>query len=302
LVQDSTKTRFRVKCFSGNALAMQLGQWGIKPLQPSDAPTAYLLFKEGTRLTAAQIHAFAAASAKVFVSHDPADGSSPLGNPPDLATQNKGLRTELLPLDKQWVELLRDGLTFDLAGLAPGPACAEPLPAPRHRFDWHEQTDLAGLEAVMLTTGPHLQGGEASMPVLRTMIALVRDLTLFFEEMVAVVWPPSGSLIGRRFFESTATAWLDGGPFPALGLAAFDLAADGALETSGLSLWVGHELRIDPALAQDKVAGTRLGLRLVNHLVMLGGLHGEERITAPDGTRLIMLPASDGGPIRVQRE
>lgn len=205
-------------------------------------------------------------------------------------------------MEKQWVELLRDGLTFDLAGLAPGPACAAIMPAPVHRFDWQGTQDLAELEAMLLAAGPHLQGGETSAPVLRTMVALARDLALFFEDMIAVVWTPSASLIGRRFFESTATAWLDGGPFPALGLTAFDLAEDGALETTGLSLWVGHELRIDPALAQDKVAGTRLGLRLVNHLVMLGGLANEERITAPDGTRLVMLPASDDGPIEVQRE
>lgn len=271
-------------------------------MQPSDAPAAYLLFQEGARLTSAQIQAFAASSAKVFISHDPSAPSSPLGNPPDLALENEVTGTELLPVEKHWVEMLRGGLTFDLSGLAAGPDCAAIMPAPLHFFDWQGAKDLAGLEAISLTAGPHLQGGQTSVPVLRTMIALARDLTLFFEEIVAIVWPPAATLIGRRFFESTATAWLDGGPFPALGITAFDLAADGALETRGLSLWVGHELRIDPALAQDKIAGTRLGLRLVNHLVMLGDLTGEERITAPDGTRLIMLPASDEGPIRVQRE
>jgi hypothetical protein len=269
-------------------------------LQQSHAPTLYLLFEEGKRPSATHIHAFAAASAKVFVSHDPEAASSLLGNPGELPPVSGELGAEILPLTKVWVELLRDGLTFDLTGLAHGPACSAPVCA--HRFDWQETAHRVPLEAVQLGVGPHLHGAQASIPVLRTMIALARDLALFFEDMTAVVWPPSSSLIGRRFFESTVTAWLDGGPFPGLGLAAFHQADDGALETSGLTLWVGHELRIDPALAQEKVAGTRLGLRLVNHLVTLGSLEQEQRIVAPDGTRLVIMPASGDGPIRVQRE
>lgn len=201
---------------------------------------------------------------------------------------------------KQWVELLRDGLTFDLQGLAPGPACA--VPAIQHKFDWAHGADPHQCEALRVTIGPHLQGAERAMPVLRTLVALGRDLALFFEEMAAVIWSPSGALIGRRFFESTATAWLDGGPFPALGLTAFAEAEDGALHSVGLDWWIGQELRIEPLLAHDKVAATRLGVRLINHLVMLGGLTQEQRIAAPDGTRLVMEPVGGQRLIKVKRE
>ena len=201
---------------------------------------------------------------------------------------------------KQWVEILRDGLTFDLSGLAPGPAWA--MPETVHQFDWAADVALDHHEAVLISAGPHIDGAQNAVPVMRAMVGLARDLALFFEELAGVIWPPARSLIGRRFFESTATAWLDGGPFPALGLTAFELAEEGALQTIGLAPWAGSELRIDPALAQDKVAATRLGLRLVNHIVMLGGLLQPERIVAPDGTRLVLLPPGDDGPIRVQRE
>jgi hypothetical protein len=285
-------------------------------VQEQDAAGLYLLFEKGRRPSAAAIHAFAAASGKVSVSHDPVGiESSLVGNPSDVTLPNAVTDAGVLPLEKQWVEVLRDGLTFDLAGLAPGPACTPA--AIRHWFDWngapaadHGAGDDPAAdphaadphEAIRLSPGPHVHSGAGSVPVLRSMVALARDLALFFEELSAVVWPPSGSLIGRRFFESTATAWLDGGPFPALGLTAFAPAPDGALETTGLALWIGQELRIEPALAQDRVAATRLGVRLVNHLVMLGGLRGEERVIAPDGSRLVMVPTPTGQLVRVQRE
>lgn len=198
------------------------------------------------------------------------------------------------------MELLRDGITFDLHGLVPGAACA--APDVHHRFDWPHGHNAAGHEALCLMIGPHLKGAERSVPVLRTMIALARDLCLFFEEIVGVIWQPSSSLIGRRFFESTASAWLDGGPFPALGLTAFEGAPDGALVSKGLAFWLGQELRIDPQLAHDKVAATRLGVRLVNHLMMLGGLAHEDHIIAPDGTRLVLRRSQNRELIEVMRE
>ena len=70
----------------------------------------------------------------------------------------------------------------------------------------------------------------------------------------------------------------------------------------GLAYWIGEEIRIEPPLAQDKVAATRLGVRLVNQLVLVGGIEGKERVMAPDGTRLVMQVSSDHPLIRVWRE
>jgi hypothetical protein len=273
---------------------------GIKALQQFDAPRVHLLFEPGKRPEVAAVHAFVAAWDKVVVSHDPAAEHSATGYEADL-TGPERITGARMPADaRQWVELLRNGLTFDLVGLAPGLACDPPAIA--HRFDWPDKRPADSFESLCLRAGPHIEGGAAALPVLRTMVGLARDLAFFFEELAAVVWAPSFSIIGRRFFESTATAWLDGGPFPALGLTAFDVAPDGALESTGLKLWVGHEMRIDPVLSTDRIAATRLGVRLINHLVRLGGLRSDEQLIAPDGTRLVMVPASDDGLIVVQRE
>lgn len=140
------------------------------------------------------------------------------------------------------------------------------------------------------------------MPVVKAMIALARDLVHHFDSLEAVVWPASRSAIGRRFFESVTTAWLDGGPFPALGLTAFRETIDGAMQSTGLDFWIGQELRIEPPLSSDKVAATRLGVRLVNQLIAVGGIEGDERIVAPDGTRLLLRTSRNGRFIRVSRE
>lgn len=107
------------------------------------------------------------------------------------------------------------------------------------------------------------------------------------------------SVIGRRFFESVATAWLEGGAFPALGLTAFRETVDGALQSVGLDFWIGQELRLEPPISHDKVAATRLGVRLINQLILVGAMTQAERVTAPDGSRLVMRPSTNGKFIRV---
>ncbi|MEO0872876.1 MAG: hypothetical protein AAFY19_13085, partial [Pseudomonadota bacterium] len=202
--------------------------------------------------------------------------------------------------DKVWVELLREGLTFDLVGLAPSDPC--PFPVVEHRFDLDALPTAFRSEALQLAPGQHLAGAGSSLPVVRGLVALARDLTHHFDDLEAIVWPASQSAIGRRFFESISTAWLDGGPFPALGLTAFKETMDGALQSVGLDFWIGQELRIEPPISNDKVAATRLGVRLVNQLIVIGGLDDSERIVAPDGSRLIMRPSRNRKFIRVWRE
>jgi len=223
----------------------------------------------------------------ISISHDPFPEDSPDTDGSSLAQQH-------------WLELLRDGLTFDLSGLAPGPASA--FPALAHRFDLPALPAQDDYEAMTLMPGPHLAAGSNSLPINRVLLGLGCDLVRHFEDIAAVGWGPAGCAIGRRFFESVTSAWLDGGPFPALGLTAFVETPDGALQSAGLAFWIGQELRIEPPLSADRIAATRLGIRLVNHLVIIGGLASDERITAPDGTRLVLRPSRERALISVWRE
>jgi hypothetical protein len=278
------------------------GSWPIDNGVPPDLTGLFLLFAAGKRPTRAALRDFAQAQHAVSLTHDPTEddylnlvGSNDEGPPlvcsgavqPDVA-------------DRVWVELLRDGLTFDLAGLAPGTAID--FPAVEQRYDLEASPSEFRSEALCLFPGQHLAGGSRSLPVVKGLIALARDLTHHFDNLEAVVWPASQSAIGRRFFESVATAWLDGGPFPALGLTAFRPTLDGAMQSVGLDFWIGQELRMEPPLSLDKVAATRLGVRLVNHMVLAGTLEKEERITAPDGRPLTLRPSGNGKFIRVWQD
>lgn len=287
---DSTSFRKRAKWMAGVSgifRAVYEGSLKISQSQRAHHAELHLLFARGKRPDRHAVNAFAGRLPAVSVSHDPVFG-------------NAADREAVWPGQLDWLELLRDGLTFDLSGLAPGPASA--FPAAAHRFDLPALPSPEEYEAMVLRPGPHLGEGAGSLPVMRELLALGCDIVRQFDDMLAVVWGPARTAIGRRYFESVTSAWLDGGPFPALGLTAFAEAGDGALESVGLAFWIGQELRLEPPLSADRVAATRLGIRLVNHLVLAGGLTEDDRIIAPDGSRLVLRPSRSRALISVWRE
>ena len=253
----------------------------------------YLLFAPGKRPDRHAFHKFAAARSDVAISHDPSEAQKSEGNSPDMLSKPA---TEALA-ENGWLELLSDGLTFDLRGLSPGHGVS--IPEIRHYFDFPEDAEIGAADALVLVPGPHLEGSQNVLPVMRGLMALVCKLLQNFEAIRGVVWPPSFAAIGRRYLESTVSAWLDGGPFPALGLTAFTETTDGAVQSVGLSHLIDCELRIEPPLSHDKIAATRLGVRLVNQLILMRGIEGEEQVVAPDGSKLTLRQSDNRRFIRV---
>lgn len=196
---------------------------------------------------------------------------------------------------ENWLELLINGLTFDLRGLAGGAAAG--MPAFRHKFGLDDVPDA--VEAVSLTVGPHLAGGEGMMPVVRSQLALALRLAAL-PGLVAIAWTPARSAMAAHYFKSLVSAWLEGGAFPALGLTAFTLALDGGLQSEGLSFLIGQEVRLEPELVEDGLAATKLAVRLVNELVESGAVSGRLEITGPDGAPLILEPSANSTFVRVR--
>lgn len=202
--------------------------------------------------------------------------------------------------DRLWLELVTRGLSFDFVGLMPAEGLS--LAERSYFFDFDKDDPLTNCEAIELLAGAHLSGGERSLPVLKAQFALCRDIVGFFSEVKAVIWPPAATLIGRRFFESTIAAWVEGGTFPALGLTAIRETDDGGLQSVGLDYIIGQEVKVEPSLTADKVEATRLAVRLINQLVLVGRVSESEYVIAPDGRRLRVEPSENGDIVKVQGE
>jgi hypothetical protein len=195
-----------------------------------------------------------------------------------------------------WLELLANGMTFDLTGLAPGPAAERP--AMRHSYGLPETIGEQALEAITLRPGPHLAAGGTMLPVVRC-LAWVAARLATLPGAVAVSWHPARCWSAPQAFRAGVTRWVEGGVFPAFSLAALAQTADGALQSEGLALFSGQELRIEPDLAEDRASAGKIGLRLLHWLVETGTLAEAQEIAGPDGERLRLEPSANGRFVRV---
>ena len=244
-----------------------------------DAQTGlFFLFPTGKRPDARAVRDVVEANPQVSLSHDPARGDAP----------DDGER---------WLELLIDGMTFDLRGLGEG----DPVAPARYEYRFDCPSDLleSRKEALRLEPGPHLASGAHTLPIVRGQMALASLLAGTMPGLDAIGWGPSGCLMGVSYFRSVIDAWVGGGPFPALALTAFRPTMDDALQSVGLAFFTGQEVRLEPALVSDRTAATRLGVRLVNLLVGTGRLEAPETITGPDGGPLRLEPSGNGRFVRV---
>jgi hypothetical protein len=189
------------------------------------------------------------------------------------------------PSSTDWLEILVEGLTFDLLGLAPGPSLT--VLEPRHRFGpWDKP--VTSSEAIGLAPGPHLAAAGSAMPVVRTLLRLGAGLAAQLPATLGALWLPASSAMRRDLFVNALDAWFAGGPFPALGLTGIEERHDGVLATDGLAFFTGQEAVLDEALCTDRIEATRLLTRLIDRLV-----------NAPPLDRALTLPREGSGPLRL---
>lgn len=200
---------------------------------------------------------------------------------------------------ERWVELLVSGLTFDLTGLAGGEPA--PMPARGHLYGVAPSVVDAPLEAITLVPGPHLAGGGSMLPVVRMLAWLGANLAKL-PGTRAVVWHPARCWSGPQHFRDVVLRWIEGGVFPGFGLAAIMPMADGGLQTEGLALFTGQELRIEPDTAVDRAAAAKIALRLLHLLVESGPVDAAEQVTGPAGEKLRLEPSANGRFVRVWRD
>ena len=197
-----------------------------------------------------------------------------------------------------WLELIANGLTFDLVGLAPGSAAE--APSGGQAFGLPAQFEPALLEAITLRPGPHLAEGERMLPVVRSLAWLAARLA-DLPNTRAVAWHPARCWCSPRYFRDSVLRWIEGGVFPGLGLATLAPMPDGGMQSQGLALFTGQELRLEPELTVDRAAGAKIALRLMHWLVENGRVEAEERVPGPDGQILRLEPSTNRRFVRVWR-
>lgn len=197
-----------------------------------------------------------------------------------------------------WVELLANGLTFDLSGLAGGPP--ESVDMGVHRYGLDDSVDLSGCEMVRLVPGPHLVSGGPLIPVVRCLAWLAAELSTL-DGLAAVCWRSARSVCGPVYFHESIGRWLGGGAFPGLGLTALIACQDGSMASEGLALFTGQELHIDPRIAEDPAQAAKLAVRLLHWLVENGRLEESQSLIGPSGEALLLEPRREEGIVWVWR-
>lgn len=198
--------------------------------------------------------------------------------------------------DETLLELVLNGLAFDLTGL--GADAPARLPRLAHRFGL-EDIDLREAHPVAIVPGPHLVGGEAMPPIVRSQLTLALQLAKL-RNLVALAWLPARSCMSVDYFTAVVPDWLRGGAFPALGLTAVAPSLDGGLQSEGLAFFTGQELRIEPELAEDRAAAFALAVQLIRELVEHGPIADTLRKPGPAGAELMLEPSANGKFVRVR--
>lgn len=234
-----------------------------------------LLFNSGTRPDAEAVTALAATACEVVsfgISHRPAE-------------------------HPYWLELLVLGLTFDLQGLSPGiPATADPA---IHGYAV-QPAALAGLEVLTVRPGPHLAAGGTLRPVIRALAALGCELARL-PGLVAIGWGSARTVMTPVYYRQVVGAWLAGGAFPGLGLTALVRSAQGVIDTEGLALFIGHELRLEPLAGESPADAARYALRLI-HLLVANGPYPSGPGQGPEGDQLRCDYVDGRSVLRITRE
>ncbi|EIZ79548.1 hypothetical protein WSK_1884 [Novosphingobium sp. Rr 2-17] len=200
--------------------------------------------------------------------------------------------------DLGWLELLVSGLTFDIAGLAPGKG--DELVEGEHRYGFDDAPPPTAPEAITLVPSGHISAGATLDPVLRAMAGLAANLALNLP-VAAVQWHSARTVMEPRYFARVVLNWLAGGAFPALGLTALVPAPDGSITSDGLAHFTGQEIQLQGRAGEARADTVKLAIRLVDHFVQVGRITHSQTIEAGDH-RLVAEPSQVSKRVLIWRE
>ncbi len=196
------------------------------------------------------------------------------------------------PQGEGWVEVLRDGLTFDVRGLSG--ANLQAIPEIQHWVGFNPDQGT-GLAALQIWPGPHISGAQRLLPVIRVATALAASLANFVQPR-AICWIPARNAIVPELFNRAVKPWLEGGPFPAIALASIHRNASGEMATTGLKFLIGQEFTLSGGSGTSREHLARVAVRLIDWLVAHGPIT-EAKQADLAGTGAVFLEAENATSI-----
>lgn len=210
--------------------------------------------------------------------------------PPEL------IAAEAAGSERLLAELVLGGLTFEAFVLGLNGSAGGPIYRPL--ADLRFGTSVDARLALILRPGVHLAAVRSALPVVRGQWQLAARLCALLPHVRAVGWPASETLLPPDRFAAASAAWQAGGGLPCPGLLTLRPSLGGALQSAGLALFTGQELRLESDLAQDPAQGSRLGLRIAETLIHRGPLEQPEEFIAPSGASIRLEPSANGRFVR----
>lgn len=150
-------------------------------------------------------------------------------------------------------------------------------PDAEHRFDM-SGTRLDGCLSLTIAPAPAPDVEAWGDPVELLRAQCVTALDLLSSEMVAVSWAGADSIMGAEYFRRMIGIWIDGGAFPALGLAALVKEQSGVVRSTGLDVLVGQEVAVIPAKDMSPADQARLAMRVMDFLVREGPVQQDQTV------------------------
>lgn len=198
-----------------------------------------------------------------------------------------------------WAELVVSGITFKLNGLGDGQSCQSS--AADTLIDIASTYLLDRSETLCLSLGDHVRSGGKSTAIIRVMIECARIIVSAFPNCIGVSWESARIVASPKFFLAQAQEWDNKGQFPIRFFVIIRPSIDEGIESRGLELFTGQELRIEPEIVHAMPDVNLLSERLAVTLALHGGLDAIQTYTAPDGTTLKLEPSVNGRYVRVWR-
>lgn len=187
--------------------------------------------------------------------------------------------------DNGWIVRLSGSEAGDTLhlGIANEPISIAAGSLAEHRFDVQVSL-LDGCRALRISAGADTDTRSDPVELLRAQCRLALDL--LNDDVLAVLWSGADSLLGADYFRRMVGIWLDGGAFPALGLAALVKDERGVVRSVGLDVLVGQDVAVLPASGMSAADQARLAMRVMDFLVREGPVQQDQSV-AVDGFGMI---------------